>query len=182
MSGASDVTTELAPEISAILTLEQERAEWEFLKGQRLMSCPAVIPGAALLVSAHRLRNPAASGVVAVISSIHIAQTGGAAEVIRLTRAAESADLASLTPTVARDTRYPGINQSALIASAGNPEIFAGDVWHVSVSLTGDTKNIYVPFVLTPGNQIDATTNSDNFSLEITWHWLEKRLDQLQIQ
>lgn len=184
MTGSTDVAGDLAPELSPVLILEAERPEWEFLKSNRLMSCAYSIGPTAGQTSAHRLRNPTGSGVVAIITYAQYAvevTSPGTRSVVSATRNVDSGDLSSNTPTIARDTRYPGVNTSALIGSAQTVGLTGNTFWS-TISLNDTNVEIPVPFVLTPGNQVQLTALQVDVILRGSWQWLEKRIDALELQ
>lgn len=183
MTGESDVAGELAPEISPILLLEAERPEWEFLKSNRLMSCPFGLAANAGAHGTHQLRNPAASGVVAVITlvSISVENQAGSTAFVSFFRSVEGADLANNTPTISRDTRYLGVNTSALIGSA-EATAATGDTWYSIRILNNTPLDVGLAFVLTPGNQVQISTLQNNVEIRGGWQWLEKRIDALELR
>lgn len=182
MTGSTEVAGDLAPELSPVLILEAERPEWEFLKSNRLMSCAFSIGPQVGATSAHRLRNPTNSGVVAIVTTANFAievTGGGGRSVVSFTRNVDSGDLSSNTPTISRDTRYPGVNTSALIGSAQTVGL-TGDTWFSTIVQSDVNCHVDVAFVLTPGNQIQMTALQTDVILRGTWQWLEKRIDPLE--
>jgi len=181
MKGVSDVSSELSPEISPVLTLESERPEWEFLKGQKLMSVVFAGRSVAGQNSAIRLRNPVDSGVVAVFPAggIIVGITLNTS-VILLERNTIQAALAEVIPSVARDTRYPQLAASALLASQGNNIAASGEAyWSIFLDDKAQT-TVDVPFVLTPGFQLQLSSTSNALVLRGAFGWLERRLDQME--
>jgi len=193
MVGQSNVADELTAEISPGLELESERAEWEFLKGAKLMSMPMLLAGAAGTASAVKLRNPAASGVVAIFGKpfgpmldIGAFTAAAAAAVgIRLHWQPEAADLATSHVPIPRDTRYTTVaaGTSALIGSGTNNlgATNLGDIWASAVALNRTMVRFDQSFVLTPGREVSVTCPELETTLLGTWNWLEKRLDQLEV-
>lgn len=186
MTGVSDVIDELAPEISATFTLENERPEWEFLKGAKLMSLASVVPAVGGVQSAVRLRNPAGSGVVAVFSLFIIGVQTSTGVDFSLGPETAGVDLATVIGTTPRDTRQPGFAAapgSALIASRGN--VNPGGFNFVELAMNDLQQRPYTvasPVVLTPGFQLNIFSVQVNISLTFTMHWLEKRFDALESQ
>jgi len=185
MTGTSDVVDELAPEISATFTLEAERPEWEFLKGQRLMSITTQVTAVAAKQSVVRIRNPATSGVVAIFTHWSITTpftTGVVYTWFTLTRETDPAvDLVDGVATIARDTRLPTTQGSALIASKEALDAPSGTAWHNAGTETGIPYQLNGPsFVLTPGHAVQLVGSEDNIALFLAVHWLEKRLDPLE--
>ncbi len=196
MVGQSNVADELSPEISPGLTLESERPEWAFLKGEKLMSCPLNVTGAALTLSSFRFRNPSTSGVVAIFggapnggASFEMtvdAQAGNVGAVQFQSRPDSGADLTALNAAIPRDTRFPNVaaNTSALILSSTNNTVGAvGDIFHGGLSSfqLANVLRFDFTFVLTPGFELNVVFPVANTSVRGGALWLEKRLDQLEV-
>lgn len=178
MKGVTDVASELSPEISPIFVLESERPEWEFLKNEKLMSNVFAPSPVAAQQTAVRIRNPSGSGAVAVFTRMWLSAAipiGFIAE-----RNTDQGNLTTVLPTVARDTRTQELNASALVASqTSNAAASGSSFW--SSNLIGDTPAINnIPFILTPGNQIQITSLTVNAGLRGTLDWRERRLDVLE--
>lgn len=181
MSGVSTVASELAPEISPVFVLEQERPEWEFLKNAKLCTSQfSVTPVAAQFPQA-RLRNPPGSGIVAVFTDFNWAV--GLTSVVNLWRVTTLLDMAGPANTMSRDTRLAALNISGLIATQQTSAVaLTGDFFYHAVNNAGeDTMPIKVPFVLTPGFAIDIGGETVNSSLRGNFHWLERRLGALEV-
>lgn len=178
MTGESQVADELAPEISAVLTLESARPEWEFLKGAKLMSCTATQVGDAGNPARIRIRNPALSGVVAIFDLIAVESSP--TTIVLLERNTDNGSLATIFPTVSRDTRYPQLNASALVHSGGLGGS-SGDSFFSGTPPAGNMLVIPVgPIVLTPGHQVQLSAVSNNIPIRASWQWLERPLDALE--
>lgn len=179
MTGVSDVLDELAPEISASLTLEGERPEWEFLKSQKLMSGNTLVAGVAVKKGVYRLRNPTDSGVVAIFESIFMSSELSVQ--FQLTREETTTDLATLEATIARDTRYPAVAASALSVTSEAVAAPTGSSFHTHFNFSaGPVVEFRVPIVLTPGHALQVICNTVNTAFYVSAHWLEKRLDALE--
>lgn len=183
MAGVSDVAGELAPEISPVFVLEAERPEWEWLKGAKLMAHATQVPALAGNLAAVRYRNPANSGVVAVFTHLvagNLELTGPTATLISVTQGAQAADLATVSGTVPRDTRQTTM-ASAIVASFGYAAI-GGLRFDLAVIESNTSWQFFrrSPFVLTPGNALNLALSTNNFELDVSAAWLEKRFDELE--
>lgn len=177
MKGVSDVASELSPEIAPALILESERPEWAFLKNEKLMGATYVQGNAAGLGSACRLRNPAGSGVMAVFSAIAVGTDAVGTNLIE--RNTDQGNLATVLPTVSRDTRFAALNTSALIQSSDN--VGASGESFASFFTETRVAHFYLEaIVLLPGFQLQISGLSLNVSIRGYWVWLEKRLDILE--
>lgn len=178
MKGVTAVAGELSPEISPVFILEDARPEWLFLKGEKLVSSVyAFTPGAGLLAG-YRLVNPALSGVMATIDYIDVVLTTDENTML-VERNTEQGNLATVLPTVARDTRLPILNASALIASQGDA-VLSGQSFLATNLNAADPWQIPVSFVLTPGHQIQITCLGPNVSIRGSVQWRERRIDVLE--
>lgn len=178
MKGVTEVAAELSPELSPVFVLETERPEWEFLKNEKLVGATFQKTGEVALASAVRLSNPAASGVVAVFSRMHI--NSAAAGIILWERNTDQGVLASLLPTVARDTRWEALTTSVLLQSVAAVGA-SGDSFGSTVNLANVPVEYVDSIVLTPGQQVQMTQLTVNTSIRGYWTWRERRLDALEI-
>lgn len=178
MAGQVQVTSELAPEISAVFALESDRPEWEFLKGSKLCSSQISITALVANQATARLRNPVGSGAIAIISQIEFSVDAIATCLIY--RVTATADLTTLVATITRDTRYPALDASALIASQQNIAS-SGDFFFNAHLLANTPQYVKVPFVLTPGFAVDVNCETLNVGLRGNVHWLERRIGELEV-
>lgn len=190
-TGASDVISDLAPELAAGFTLEDQRPEWEFLKGAKLMSMPIGVTGVAGQTAGIKIRNPANSGVVAVFGppfsaciEISCLVVGASQADISLFQQPEAANLATSTAPIPRDSRITSIaaGTSALIGSQTN-NLGATNLGFLYTKIflsIGTPYQFTHNFVLTPGNEISLASPTVQTSLLGGFHWLEKRLDDLE--
>jgi len=177
MKGVTEVAGELSPEISAVFILENDRPEWLFLKGEKLCSASFFIALNAGLPSAARLRNPAGSGVMAVIQRLEVSTQAGATLIEE--RNTDQGNLAAVLPTVTRDTRLPVLNASACIQSVANVGS-SGEAFFSQRNLPDVPLVNASPFILLPGFQIQVSSTTNNIQLRGDWQWRERRLDVLE--
>ncbi len=181
MKGVEDVAAELSPEISPTFQLESELPEWEFLKGDKLMAGVSAVAGVAAVQSAVKLVNGIQSGVLCRFTKIQIICSP--ATIVLVERNLATANFTTLFPTVARDTRLPLLNASALIHSGQTGAVPTGESWWSTHFLSDVSQNVLQPresFILTPNHQLQITTNENNTSLRVTWFWIERRIDALE--
>jgi len=178
MKGVVDVAPELSPEVSPVFIMEADRPEWQFLKNEKLMSAVFAVTGVVAQNSAVRLRNPAGSGVVATIE--HIILSGNMALELFYERNTIQAALATVLPTVARDTRFPQLNASSLLSSQGNNIASSGEAWWSARAPAEAAVVTDIAMVVTPGHQIQLNTVTSNVSIRGTITWRERRLDELE--
>ena len=185
MKGVSDVSTELSPEISPTFQLEGPTAEWDFLKGVRLCSASTTLLGVAPNQSVIRLRNPPASGVIAIVQAIsyRLPATTGAS----IQKGVSALDLATVRLTALRDERWapavPGLNRSVLILSrtdAGGIPVGPDVLWSMT-SLGNSIIRYPSPVILTPGTHIDVSTDGGNVALDVSFSWSEREVSALEL-
>jgi len=180
MKGVTEVTPELAPEISPVFILESQRPEWEFLKNEKLMSFVFGGVGVAAQNAVARLRNPPGSGVVATITAIRMVTD--TLSIGLVSRDDDQGNLVTVLPTVSRDTRLPVLNASVLIPSQGNGIVVTGESWWTNLAAANESVKDDVDFVLTEGNQLDFVSTTVNSSLRGFCWWRERRLDVLEAE
>lgn len=180
MKGVSDVVDELAPEISAVLTLEVERPEWEFLKGARLMAF-AIDTGAIVGFAGIRIRNPTASGVIGIFDYARIGLlTAGS---VLMTIGATTTDQGTVSGNTPRDGRNIPPSGGALICSFGT--LAPGGT---ALDFSFCPANTSIEFltrtsvVIPPGFALNLAANITDVRTIVAAHWLEKRLDDLERQ
>lgn len=178
MAGVVQVTEELAPEISSVFILESERPEWEFLKGSKLCTSQISVTSVAAVQATGRIRNPVGSGVMAIIDKLNFSVDGNA--VVICYRLETAVDLGFIVATMCRDTRFPALNVSALIASQDNVGT-AGDFFFHSHLLALTSLQLELPVVLLPGFAIDINCETNATSLRGNVHWIERRLGEMEV-
>lgn len=189
MVGQSDVAEELAPELTAVLTLESQLPEWEFLKGNRLNAHTVTAPAAgAGNFGTVRYRNPPGSGMVAIVTRVVAAGGFNAAlnpVTIVVTFGAQLADRTTISGTANRDGRQTPIG-GALIASFDSTNVGAGGNAIASAPLKEITPWVFIdsdsPVVITPGFAMTVAIGQQNQDLIVSAQWVEKRLDELERQ
>jgi len=185
MKGAEVVAGDLSPEISPTIELEGPTAEWSFLKAVRLQATNVVIAGAAATLSMCRLRNPLASGVIAVVDRISYSINGGGQN-FRIVIGRDQVDLAIGGPTEVRDSRWQNdaiLSRSALSFSSTNLGVLFGGNTVISEHRISST-TIYTydtPIVLNPGDSLEAGSTSVNSGLQVSWAWQERMVPPLEL-
>lgn len=180
MSGESFVSDELAPEVSPILVLESERAEWEFLKNAKLLAFQNNFSPAAASAASWRIRNPVTSGIVAVFEDIVLSANVDTFVQIGISPT-DQPNFANLGAVAARDTRIRLETGSALVTSFESAGGITGNI------ITGNFISAFNPWrykgrtiVLTPGGIVGISTAALTGTAAITAWWLEKPLPDLE--
>jgi len=186
IAGAETVSGHLSPEISPVMLLEDlGDADYLFLKGVRLCSAGTGVNAAAGFTSKYRLRNPADSGAVAVVTALEISPDAGAAQNVTANIHRLTVDLPTAVLTTAQDPRWGttgGLNQTALIFSTSNAQVTgpAGDVVFDTRTPNG-TPYLYTQQIpLLPGSGIDWGTITLNVSFRGWVRWTERTIPDLE--
>lgn len=182
-AGTEIVAGELSPEISAVIVLEQDAAEWNFLKHVRDCGGIAAVTGVAVNVITMRLRNPATSGVIAQVSLVSLFPnlrtpvTMGMGEAVT--------DLALAVNTVTLDSRWgqSGVSDSALVFSTNNATTAiqqAGRAFYSGTPLVDTEWKYREQIVIPPGTFIDWGIELDGISIRTSVRWKERQLPALE--
>jgi len=181
MKGASDVATELSPEISPTIQLEGPTAEWDFLKSTRLCATGVSVNGNVGFVSLFRAINPAGSAVIATVTAM-IVSVGGATQV-RMLLGRETVGLTAGENNV-RDSRWRPLSvllQTAVTVGFSNTAASGGDDTLLHALLASNAPFTYsVPFLLLPGDSVDVFTVNQNVQMQVSLAWRERQLPRLE--
>lgn len=160
----------LMPEIAPCLTLENDRPEWGWLKGENLKSRAIDVAAVVGQHSMCQLYIPSTTRAIAVIESIEA-------------RAAVSFNVAHAvgigggttgwTPitAISRDTR--NLNRQGDLAILETRQNAALPTFHGVIAQinTGGSRDLREPIVVSPGEAIVIYTISTNVALSINLHW-----------
>lgn len=178
MKGVEVVASELSPEISPVVVLEDNAPDLQFLKAVRLCGSADTAAAAAGFFGRVRLRNPATSGVIATVTRSTLSSTSTQQYTGFLIVTAT--DLASIATGVILDGRWQGAVggtalrtsfQSIAGAASGSRVL---DQQGGQVGLQGDS------IVLIPGDALDFQLNTLNLELHFWLRWSERRLPELE--
>lgn len=177
--GTEEVAGELSPEVSPTWELEGSTAEWEFLKGVRLVGGAGELSAVAGQLATFQIVNPADSGVLGILEIVSATQAAGSAFHVRLAQSAEAA-LATVVQTGPRDTRWRQITTSiSALQFTGQTQVAQISV---GTLLLDETLNSRVPgqylhsVVMAPGSTIQwqhQTANTDTRAYAV---WKERPL------
>lgn len=184
MKGVELVSAELSPEISPTWTLEDNSAEWQFLKSVRLVGGSGQEGAVAAELGTFRINNPAGSGVLCSVNFLALTP-GGATNVHARIFNVEAAALTDGISTGPLDTRwnFPGTVISPVIFSAQTQvAVISGGVliWN-STTNTNMLQQITMPIVLAPNSHLDIQAQTVNSSQRIIAHWHERGVSALEL-
>jgi len=187
MAGTEIVSGEMSPEISPTIELEGQSPEWDFLKGKRNCFGGADLgAGGVTFIGKYRLRNPADSGVVAVVKRIELASTAGGVGTtgLRINVNSQTVNLDTAVVPLVPDTRWGAlaIQATALILTTSIVQTTgpAGSLLATSITIAGTRWVVTEPFVLVPGTNVDFGASSDNLPLAGWVAWTERAFPVLE--
>lgn len=172
----------LVPEIQAVLALEADRPEWEFLKGGRRgmgFGALAVVTGQ---VNHIALVNPANSGVLAVAYIEEIFDSVGSATIamIRDTTLGIPTAVSTRGGVDTRQIFISGGNLACTVETqqAGTPLTPRVEVKFIVAAATV-SRHRYGPFILSPGFGVMVHSSDDaaGQSTFASFDWIERALE-----
>jgi len=184
MAGVTDVSADLSPEISPVVVIEGPTADLLFLKEVRQIFAADFLAAAIGFTSKWRLRNPARSGVIAVIR--HIEMVSPAAVTYGIAVNQQTVDFATVVNTAIPDARWEALNVAArratLVSSAANNQATgpAGDFLLTARILPNTLLVFSRPFPLLPGTTLDFGTETGNVDLRMSIEWRERAFPVLE--
>lgn len=178
------VAAELAPEVSAVLALESDRPEWEFLKNNRIRSTYVVVTGDATHPAQFQLRNPTGSNIIAVLRRMRFSSSTAAPVIVRSGFVAVQTDLGSVDSSANLDTRYGIVSAGAIIASESAVlapvayQLLDDVITPIGVTLPPIYKD--TPVILAPGTRYLFQTAANTQNLSCFFEWLERPLGRYE--
>lgn len=140
LGGKQIVADELAPELSAVLVLEDDRPEWLFPSQYFTATGLPVTIGAGL--SAVRFRNPPGSGVLMVCEAVLVRV--GVAETVSFRVHSGAANLGTVSDDKVLDLRFGAAQLSPLVVSSSNAAAAIGSGVY-SLELAAATPTVFPP-------------------------------------
>jgi len=169
----------LATDVFPILVLEAERPEWEFLKGDRLMGCAFNQPATGGVNSKVRIRNPAGSGALVVVTmcTISIGQNND----VQYGFEATNSDLATTLSESILDTRFAeggttfptGVGRVSRANTAGANSV---NILEYGMAARVSRRD-HFKVVLSEGFSFNVRSTAVNVSLTGGWEWRERHLE-----
>lgn len=161
----------LMPEIAPTLNLENDRAEWGWLKGERRMQRLVSINAVAAQFGAAQLYIPSTTRVLAVVNHIRVFN----ANVLNITRlqgiAGGIAGWAAIA-TTSVDFRWGAQGSSCLLETVTNAVQPAGNGIIGRLNATGMTLN--QPIVIAPGTALGIYADVANQIVQFEIGWYER--------
>lgn len=178
--GAS-VAPGVAPELFPGLTLENDRPEWGYLKGERLIGTEGTLQAAVLgQRSAFRFVNPLRSNVLVVFE--HIESYLGTLDNIVFAIAEDVTPLATELATASFDARFrdnPAVGVHAQVqVTVGSwliPPINAVSLFRAIQVAAGVRYTLTKPIILRPGTLLEVAPSNDNVAIACSAIWRERR-------
>lgn len=170
----------ISPELQAAIVLEMERPEWAYLQNAKRCMGGGLGVASGAAITSHRLRNPATSGVLAVVEEV--AATGAAAATVLLLRlstgAADKANLLQRLPMDSRYGNYAGTDGGACTLSPSYDNAsgaFTSAGYIIPIQRTEPP--VKLGWVLAPGSALDLESTAINQDVYCRWIWRERRIE-----
>jgi len=172
------ICPEFSPEISPVIVLENDRAEWCYLKNEKCCAANVNVPANAGQIGMVRFRNPTTSGALMVITNINVSPVSVAAlMLVIITLGKAAGDLATGSGTKeARDSRLFGNKPSALLTYDNTGAAASGTTVEFGSSSQGFYQASSPPFVVAPGGSVDIQLNVSNLQAFFNLQWSEREL------
>jgi len=181
MAGQVDVAGDLAPEISPVIVIQDNSAEWQFLQRVRLCQSAVLQSSKAANNPIFRYLNPAGSGVIAAFT--YVGLTGDVDNTMIGGYGITQTSFGTAAATGLRDHRWVagGTVATAIVGSRGTG---------VGVGLTqglfifhsiGSELRVYSePFILLPGESFEFGSLTDDVEMTASLTWTERMLPALE--
>ena len=182
MKGVTEVAAELSPEVSPTWEIEGTTEDWDFLKGKKNCIATALV-AAGVDKSTARLRNPAGSGVLAVLMKLVWNQSVVGSQVVFY--GTSGFDLSTGGGTLVRDHRWQSVSatvRAALLFSIdATGDATDGQVIH-RIRVTENTETaLPAQLVLSPGDSVDVQSDTVAVNLRVTFVWSERPVQALEL-
>jgi hypothetical protein len=161
----------VAPEVFPVLTLENDRPEWGYLKGERTCGKYDAVNAVAGQFSIAQLYLPSTSNEVAVITNIQ-RHTGADFSIARLVGIGGGLGGFAARTTATRDFRWNGERTSLILERTNNvalPTRFP-DLFGFTAVQTSFTE----PIVITPGTGLGLFGIAVNTTIVFSVQWRER--------
>lgn len=158
MKGVQTVSAELSPEVSPVWVLEQDLAEWQFLKGVRLVSAASSRALSAGNIARFAVINPVGSAMIASISHLSFSASVNTTLSVRLVQVT-LAQFTTLEEAGPRDTRWARgaaatVSPITFSSEDNAAGIAGGFLLYTSQVLANTPVEFGRPIVLAPGSSL----------------------------
>lgn len=181
MKGQEIVSGELSPEISPVIVIEDNSAQWQFLQGVRLCQSSAIETATVAQNTVFRYVNPATSGILAQFSLVQMA-TGIVSDVTAGYGLIQT-PFGTQAATGLRDHRWVagGTVATAILGSRGNGVALGFSQGIFNTRVLADSPFKYEQqFIILPGESLELGTFTVNVDVAVTLAWTERTLPSLE--
>lgn len=158
----------VAPELFPNLTLENDRPEWGFLKGEYRWARASVGAAAVGNLTWCALRNPAGSGIIAVVKQVTQSSTARATLYLGYQSPTTLVNSAS---GIALDSRQPS-NSQCFVLDGNNVGVPAG---FSTLAIVVANVAFDEPVVVAPGAWLLCLNTSTNLAMPYSFCWTERQ-------
>ena len=170
----------LAGDVLSCLVLEQDAQEWPYLQGIRVLASSGLQVANVGAVSRFRFRNPANSGVLALIDQIWYCVGTLISGVELRNYGTSSSNLTNIATSRARDMRAndPTPNNAGACTLSFEAAAASGVVIYQSGALANVPYLLEPRMVLPPGSAIELAGNTANVQLMMSIWWRERQAEE----
>lgn len=183
MAGVDQVAGDLSPEISPVVVIDTPTADLAFLKSERQVFFAITVAAAAGFNSKVRIRNPPASGCMALMKLI--VMTSPSTANLRINVNQFTTDLTPADTTVP-DPRWGALGlaipASTLVASGSADQASdpGGEPLLEQLTLSNTPVRMDQAFPMLPGVGIDMGHTATNITLRVWATWIERGFPELE--
>jgi len=182
ISGMEATSEDISPEISPVLVLENDRPEWEFLAGGMLVAGVVKQLGAGGLVAKAQLRNPASSGVIAIVTQITVTFPSAIGDV-RVRVSSATTDRTNAATQSLRDSRWAMLGVSGAIKLSGDNAAAAGNEIEVSGVLQNTPYRVQsCPIIVGPQSALEIGSGVADVEMDVSFVWRERPVQPYELK
>lgn len=176
------ILSSVSPELAAAIVLENDRPEWCFLKNEKCCSGFCDVAAAAAQRGLVRLRNPAASGCLAVVEVAAATWFDALIHWASLAVGTATVDFATAASgVVVRDSRQGG-KPVCVLTSDNTGAAVSGTTCELESTSVGQILFISPPIVLAPGGSMDFAGAGNNIEVSVNVRWREREIRNYEIK
>lgn len=182
----SSPAPQCSSEIAAIIELEQPPVENRFLLSWDRFGTAVTQAAVAGQLSTVKLRNPVGSNVIAIFEKICFST--GAIDTVDVQMGTTQTDGAIIVPVIANnnfDSRSGRPSSLIFSASGAAAPVSQQTVWRATVLASTNVEVINgknQEITLNPGKTIQVVMSTANLSINVSWFWRERLLEESERQ
>jgi hypothetical protein len=166
----------LQPEIHPAIVLENDRPEWQFLAGGRIMQGGLVVAALAGNRSKVRFQMPPGTNQIAVVERVLVTYSGANWAIGRNAPLGASTSFGRSTPTDFRAAAPNAAGMNGALQVAGDQSVGATPGRRLLLEGTAAVTNFVVegPWIISPATELEVSGSNDNTAITVYAHWRER--------